>query len=330
MVSPVPLNVEQMGGNGRVMMVGAEIEGMAREVGTGLGCPIEMVWGGLNWSGASVSLRVLENHFINDRENLQRMFDFLMPKLATYYRLPRVRLRLSEFKMADDVQQMANAVNLMVQGFLSRDTVLGEMGWDGKHEFDKLEREHTRLNAITMKDNVQASHMNTVIQAMEAKAQVLLQYELQLEQQKIQSQMERQRLEDLAVYVQQVHAAGYATPLEFDQSSQMLSRLPPEYQQGILSTWGQTMPLVTQLLMQKAGIDQQNMAISGQAMSNVQGAQSAGAAEGAGLDDGAEGPYSDGAPPPAGGPAASDRGNAGQTQAGLPEQRPPRGASAGI
>src|SRR5208283_151797 len=102
LISPIPLNVEQIGGQARVMMVATEMEAAARVIGCGLGCPIEMVWGGLNWSGASVSLRVLENHFLNDRENNERLLAFLVPKLSQYYRLPMVDVKLSEFKMAAD------------------------------------------------------------------------------------------------------------------------------------------------------------------------------------------------------------------------------------
>ena len=50
------LNVEQIGGQARVMMVATEIEAAARVMAIGVGCPIELVWGGLNYTGASVAL----------------------------------------------------------------------------------------------------------------------------------------------------------------------------------------------------------------------------------------------------------------------------------
>lgn len=321
LLSGIPLNVEQMGGQARVMMVATEMEAAARVIAAGLGCPIEMIWGGLNWSGGSVSLRVLENHFLNDRENDERLLAFLIPRIAQSYRLPMIDCRLSEFKMADDVQQQQTAVNLMMQGYLSRESVINEMGFDATEEFNILEGEHERLNGITMKDNVAAAHMNTVIQALEAKAQLMLQYEMQLEQQKMQSQAERQRLEDLSVYVGQLHAKGYATPMEFDQSAQILSKMDPQMQAIILQQWSTTMPMVVQLLQTKL----QNAIL---AQSQVQGAmgagagmQSAGAAGGSGLPNGAQGPYSNALP---GGASQSGQGTAGQTSQGNPDQLPPR------
>ena len=324
MLSPVPLNIEQMGGQARVMMVASEMEAAARTIAAGIGCPIEMIWGGLNWSGASVSLRVLENHFLNDRENAEQLLSFLVPKLATYFRLPRVRVELAEFKMADDVQQQSNAINLMLQGFLSRESVINEMGYESAEEFRRLEGEHEKLNNITAQDNLAASHMNTVIQALEAKAQILLKYEMQLVEQGIAARHERQRIQNVAAFAAEIREQGLVTPLEFEHAATLLQRMPPQIQQGVFQQWSQTMPFVTQLLMEKMSYTE---AVSGQAEMDAQGgmdpgggAQSFGAAAGAGLDPGATGPYGQDArnETVGGSDGIVDEDDA------LPEQNPPR------
>jgi hypothetical protein len=339
LLSPIPLNVEQIGGQARVMMVASEMEAAARVIAAGIGCPVEMIWGGLNWSGASVSLRVLENHFINDRENSERFLGFIIPKIAAYFRLPRVNTKLSEFKMADDVQQQATAVNLMMQGFLSRESVVGEMGYDPTEEFQNMANEHERLNSITMKDNVAASHMNIVIQALEAKASVLLQYELQVTQQEIKAQSERERLKLLREHVAKLHAAGYTTPLEFEQSATVLGRVPPQLAAIILQEWSTTMPNTVLLLQEKMRLNQLQAANAAQAMQTAQGAADPGAVTGEQSSDGAEGPYSAGGDGSGGAEAAataqqtSQETSAGlptnQEAGGLPEQRPPRRAVGG-
>lgn len=317
MISPIPINVEQIGGQGRVMMVAAEMEAAARVIAAGIGCPVEMIWGGLNWSGASVSLRVLENHFLNDRENCERLLGFLIPKIAAYFRMPRIQTKLSEFRMADDVQQQANLINLMTQGYLSRESVIGEMGFDPSEEFTLLAGEHKKLNAITMADNVAASHMNTVIQMLEAKAQILMQHELAITQAELGAQSERDRLQALKSHVDALHQKGYATPLEFDQSAAMLSRLDPNISGAILSAWQKTMPNTISLLVSKMQTDQQNAASQQQAMASGAGTQPAsGAAGGEDMQSGAQGPYSEGSDGPQ--PVSAD------TQDSAPEQRPPQ------
>lgn len=272
-VTPIPISVEQMGGNGRVMMVAPEIEAAARVIAAGIGCPIELIWGGLNWSGASVSLRVLENHFINMREDCERLLHHFVPKLANYFNLTPCNVKLAEFKMADDIQQQTNAVNLMLQGFLSRDSVIGEMGYDENEEFEKLGAEHEKLNLITSKDNIAAAHMNTVIQALEAKASVLLQYELNNLQLQLQIQDERDKLQALNAHVRDLHSKGYATPLEFDQSAKIIQGMDPKIQSLILSSWQQTMPNVVMLLQQKLQMGDMASSVQTQATSNLQGAQ---------------------------------------------------------
>lgn len=317
LVSPLPINVEQVGGQARVMMVSSEMEAAARVIAAGVGCPVEMIWGGLNWSGASVSLRVLENHFINERQDSERMLKFLIPKLGKYFRLPRIDATLSDFKMADDAARVANLINLMLQGFLSREDVLPDLGFKPNLTFEKLKNEHRALNAITMLDNVESSHMNGLIQTLEAKAQVMLQFELQHLQQDIAAQSERERLQKLQAHVMALHQKGFTSPIEFDQSAQILSRMNPNTANMILSTWGQTMPNLTSLLyekMQTLGVAQQNQQLAMQASGGgPAGMQSAGAAAGPGIPTGAAGPYSDGG---SGGGQMADPGQA------APVQRP--------
>jgi hypothetical protein len=326
MVSPMPVAVEQVGGQARVMMVAAEMEAAARVIAAGVGCPIEMIWGGLNWSGASVSLRVLENHFLNDRENCERLLDFLGPKLATYFRLPRVTLRLSDFKMADDVQQQATAVNLMLQGFLSRKDVLPDMGYDPKDTFEALKTEHAELNAITMEDNMASAHMNIVIQDLEAKAQIMQQYELQHLQMNLSAMSERERLQNLSAHAKAMHQQGYAIPAEFDLSAKIIAKLPPQLQQRILASWQLTMPNMVSLLMAKMSMDgAQQQAISS-VQANPQGAQSTGASENQNMAEGAAGPYDDGGDGAGGADlvSAGAGGGSDNGQQPLPSARPPR------
>lgn len=323
LVSPLPINVEQVGGNARSLMVSSELEASARIIAAGLGCPIELIWGGLSWSGASVSLRVLENHFLNERQDSARLLDFLIPRLAKYFRLPKIKASLSEFKMADDQARVANLVNLMLQGFLSREDVLPDLGFNPSVTFEKLKDEHKSLNQITCADNVESSHMNTIIKVLEAKAEVLMQFEIQHMQQDMAAQSERDRLQKLQAHVQELHEAGFSSPLEFDQSANILSRLEPGMAQYILSTWAQTMPNLTMLLnqkMQQIGVGQQNAQLAMQQAGGTSAELPSGAAAGPQLQTGAQGPYGGGG---SGGGQAADPGQA------APVQRPPNNTGKG-
>jgi hypothetical protein len=307
MVSPIPLNVEQMGGQARVMMVAAEMEAAARNIAMGLGCPLELVMGGLNWSGASVSLRVLENHFLNDRQNSQRLLDYIEPKLATHFNLPRIKLRLSDFKMADDAQMLANKINLMVQGFLDRGSVLPEIGHDPDQVFESLKTEHQRLNEITTQDNIASANLNVIIQRLQSHGEILLKYELQLLEQQAAAKADRARVADIAALATDLRNKGYATPVEFEHSVRMLQAMNPAVRDAVLAQWSQSMPLVSQLLMEKSRLN--------------------GLASGA---PPATGPDAMQMNQPMAGPQDPYGGATGQPVENpdeLPEQRPPRGPS---
>lgn len=319
LVSPLPLSIEQMGGQARVMMVAAEMEAAARIIAAGIGCPIEMIWGGLNWSGGSVSLRVLENHFLNSIENHERLIEFITPKLATYFNLPPCKVELSEFKMADDVQQTTQAVNLMTSGFLSRKSVIDELGFDSTIEFNRIAEEHERLNQITMSDNIAAAHMNNVVTALSAKAQVLLKYELQVAEEMMAARHDRRRIQDIAAFAAEVHRAGLATPIELESSAQLIGTMLPEIQQRILAAWMPSMPFVTKLIMERLQMPNGPSDTVLNAMGTAVGAQNPGAASGdVGMPTGAQSPFAASSNP--GGPGMQPMGG---TEP-LPAQRPPR------
>jgi hypothetical protein len=157
--------------------------------------------------------------------------------------------------------------------------------------------------------------MNTVIQALESKANVLLQYELNNLQLQLQIQDERDKLQALNAHVRDLHSKGYATPLEFDQSAKILQGMDPNIQSLILNSWQQTMPNVVMLLQQKMQMGDMASGIQTQATSNLQGAQNTST----NLQP-AQGAYSGGgeAPEPLTPPNQ------------LPSKLPPRGQGAGI
>jgi hypothetical protein len=67
-IMPVPVGYQSLGGDGKQLNLTQEIRAWSEQIIVGMGIPIEFVFGGLSYSGSSVSLRALENEFINIRE----------------------------------------------------------------------------------------------------------------------------------------------------------------------------------------------------------------------------------------------------------------------
>ena len=174
-VVAVPLGFERLGGDGRALLLGPEIEVTNKEITGGMGVPIEFVFGGLSWSGSSVSLRTLENHFLMYRRLLLRFVNWAKNRIRLYLGLPDVDLGFTEFKMADDIQRKQIVIQLNAANKISDHTMLTELGFDYDDEQSMIEKEseaRNRIQSITMKAQTEAQGEASIIQAKyQARAQ---------------------------------------------------------------------------------------------------------------------------------------------------------------
>lgn len=174
-VVSVPLGFERLGGDGRALLLGPEIEVTNKEITGGMGVPIEFVFGGLSWSGSSVSLRTLENHFLMYRRLLLRFVNWAKNRIRLYLGLPDVDIGFTEFKMADDIQRKQIVIQLNAANKISDHTMLTELGFDYDDELTMIEKEaeqRNRIQSITMKAQTEAQGESQIIQAKyQARAQ---------------------------------------------------------------------------------------------------------------------------------------------------------------
>jgi len=103
-----------------------------------MGVPQEFIFGGLQYSGSNVSMRMLENHFLGYRQGLLHLLrDFALHKVANYLGWAKVDIEFRRFKMADDLQRLFFYQQLNQAGKVSDRTLLIESDLD-----PKLEREY--------------------------------------------------------------------------------------------------------------------------------------------------------------------------------------------
>ncbi len=189
-VVAVPLGFERLGGDGRALLLGPEIEVTNKEIAGGMGVPLEFVFGGLSWSGSSVSLRTLENHFLLYRRLLLRFVNWVKDRIRLYLDLPDVTIGFTDFKMADDVQRKQLVIQLNAANKISDHTLLTELGFDYDEEQKAIQRETEDRNRV---------------QALMMKAQMQAQGEAQVEQAKYQVRAQQ-------AYSEAAQAAGIAPP----------------------------------------------------------------------------------------------------------------------
>lgn len=174
-VVAVPLGFERLGGDGRALLLGPEIEVTNKEITGGMGVPLEFVFGGLSWSGSSVSLRTLENHFLMYRRLLLRFVNWVKNRVRLYLGLPDIEIGFTEFKMADDIQRKQIVIQLNAANKISDHTMLTELGFDYDDELNMIEKEaeqRNRIQSMTMKAQTEAQGEASIVQARyQARAQ---------------------------------------------------------------------------------------------------------------------------------------------------------------
>lgn len=238
-ILPVPIGQELLGGDAKGLMVTQEMEFIARGISAGIGCPIEFIQGGLSWSGSSISLRILENTFIKQREeDISFINNFLIPRLSKYFKLSKIHVNLKTFKMADDIQFQQLMFGAMQGGFISRKRFLDQFDVPHSEEFNQMKQEHAELASIQRDDLIQQTEVQALANTINARAQALAQIEVA----KINS--EGQGSSNSAIDTQ-----VSSQDLAHKYAAQILT-MPPEAAQNILGQMQQEMPTMFELVQQ--------------------------------------------------------------------------------
>jgi len=181
---PFPAQMLNIRGDAQALNVHNDMTMVREQITGGLDTPQEFVYGGLNWTGSSISLRVLENIFLNKIEQLDNFLkDFVIPRLTRWCGMPPIHLRHRDFKMADDAQQKQIALSLRQTNTLSDQTTIEELGFDFERENTRKQKEEIERLAVMERQQLQAAKVQgqaSVIQAeYAAKAQVAQQKALE-------------------------------------------------------------------------------------------------------------------------------------------------------
>ena len=140
-ILPLPLGQQNIGGEGRALLLHQEMKIESEHIVAGMGCPPELIFGGTSWSGSNVSLRMLENDFLRMREDDMRLIKFLMDRVSRWLGWPTINVRFRAFKMADDLQRKAYLLQLAQLGKISDTSLLEESDMDIRDENKLLSRE---------------------------------------------------------------------------------------------------------------------------------------------------------------------------------------------
>lgn len=150
MVSPVPTEVNNVGGDGRAMLVTQELQGAEETVLLGMGIPRELMAGTVNWTSSTVGLRLLENTLMNYVEQLHDALDWIVDKINNYYNYSEVSITLVPFKLVDDDAARQQVAVMFEKGLVSPSTWLESFGFDLEEEQDKSRKDSINIETAKL------------------------------------------------------------------------------------------------------------------------------------------------------------------------------------
>lgn len=170
-IMPVPIGNQTIGGDGKALLLTGEIQQWSDHILVGMGVPREFVFGGLSYAGTNLSMRMMENFFIDYIGRHRDLLDFVVREVSVYLRWPKPRTRFKPFKMADDLQKRALQFQENQAGLLSDTSYMAGSDHDAKQENEIRINEMAMKIAATEKQQLAMAEVQGKVQVVMAKYQ---------------------------------------------------------------------------------------------------------------------------------------------------------------
>jgi hypothetical protein len=245
-VFPIPIGYQELGGNARALLLTPEMKFLEENIINSLGVPIEFIKGGASWTGSSISLRIIENHFLTYRELLEDFVNhFLLPNASRLIKLPPIKLKFKKFKMSDDVQEKQLMLEMNGASQLSTPTLLEEWGY---HYADEMK--------LTKKHLVSTFEMQGLQKEMDAessgKAQVILAKYQARSEKAMQDEMLKMKMELFQKELEQEFGGIPEDAFSIiDQYAIQIMALEPAMQQQTLMSLKTKTPTIAVMVMER-------------------------------------------------------------------------------
>ena len=195
---PFPSDVQNVGGDAQALNVHNDMRQVREQIAGGLDLPADLIYGNMSWSGSSVTLRMLENTFINVIGKLERFLNkFIIERLTSWGDLPEIEITHRDFKMADDAQQKQIALSLRQTNTVSDRTVMKELGFDYATEQKYKREEEEERNEVMGRQMLAQAESQGRAQVLSAKFEAMANAAREQATEKEQKDKQLQSYDDL-------------------------------------------------------------------------------------------------------------------------------------
>jgi hypothetical protein len=178
-ILPLPVGNETIGGEGKALMLHQEMRAWSEQIVAGMHVPIEFVFGGMQYTGSNVSMRMLENQFLGYRtEQLIMCRDFILGRIAHYMGWPKPKIHFKRFRMADDLQRTALVFQVNQAMKCSDTTLMDEMDLEivqeEKHKAAELDKQLDNTRKTQMASAALQGELQIIAARYQAQAMAIL------------------------------------------------------------------------------------------------------------------------------------------------------------
>ncbi len=194
-IFPIPIGYQSLGGDARALMVTPELKFLEENIISSLGVPVEFVKGGASWTGSSISLRIVENHFLAYREQLIDFINyFVIPTVKKFLDYPAVTIKFKRFRMSDDSESKRIMLELATLDKISDSKLLDEFGHGAIEDLSVRATELISKKELMAKTTEAEAEVQQNVQILTARSQARAEWAYEDEKLKIDEEVFQEEL----------------------------------------------------------------------------------------------------------------------------------------
>ena len=254
-IFPIPIGYQALMGEGKALLLFPELKFVEEEVINSLGMNSDMVRGSTSWTSSSISLRIMENHFLVYRELLLDFVnEFLIKKIKQNLQYPAAEIKFRRFRMSDDTEAKNILVNLNANNKISDNRMWDELGYDPEDEQRLKEKSLDNELQLEQKKQQKLAEIQGEAQITLGKYQVRAQSAAQNEQFLIKEKLFEKELAE--------ENAGTDMDMEtlVQTIADKLGLLPPEIQSEALKQLAKKQPVTFALVLHRIEMEKEMLA----------------------------------------------------------------------
>ena len=267
-IFPIPIGQMNIGGDGKILTVTQEMKFIEESIINSLGVPLEFIKGGASWSGSSISLRIIENHFINYRTLLEDFINqFMVRNINKFLGYPVVKVKFKKLRMADDAESKRLTLELATAGKLSTPTLLGEFGYNFNEESENIQNTFKFESDLEQMRIIQQAEVQAKAMEIQAKGQVRAQLSANAEQARQREELFKEELaNEVSKSTPSPESEKYDISTVIARYAEELQLLPQAQANALLGDLQKKYPYIYAMVMKR--IQEQQLAMTAQAISS--------------------------------------------------------------